>query len=177
MARYFLDSSALIKYDHYETGFTEVERILREAHSERLIARLTWVEILSGLAKKRGASGILKGRQRDIVNCDRRLGNLGGSDGSPSYPIPVHNSLCPPRTLADARERLQGRIPPVWPRPGSAPRPQRVAYDRTLRGEIVPAPPFVEFPMVELDRQFLARREIVFQRDGVTLSLSWLPSS
>jgi predicted nucleic acid-binding protein len=52
MARYFLDSSALIKYYHHETGSTEVERILREAHSERLIARLTWVEILSGLAKK-----------------------------------------------------------------------------------------------------------------------------
>ncbi len=41
MSRYFLDSSALIKYYHHETGSTEVERILREAHSERLIAQLT----------------------------------------------------------------------------------------------------------------------------------------
>jgi predicted nucleic acid-binding protein len=52
MARYFLDSSALIKYYHNETGSAEVERILREADSGHLITRLTWVEILSGLAKK-----------------------------------------------------------------------------------------------------------------------------
>jgi predicted nucleic acid-binding protein len=52
MARYFFDSSALIKYYHDETGSPTVERILREAHSEHLIARLTWVEILSGLAKR-----------------------------------------------------------------------------------------------------------------------------
>jgi predicted nucleic acid-binding protein len=52
MARYFLDSSALIKYYHDETGSPEVRRILGEAGSEHFIARLTWVEILSGLAKK-----------------------------------------------------------------------------------------------------------------------------
>jgi predicted nucleic acid-binding protein len=52
MARYFLDSSALIKYYHDETGSPEVRRILAEADSEHFIARLTWVEILSGLAKK-----------------------------------------------------------------------------------------------------------------------------
>jgi predicted nucleic acid-binding protein len=52
MARYFLDSSALIKYYHNEPGSPEVQRILGEAGSEHLIARLTWVEILSGLAKK-----------------------------------------------------------------------------------------------------------------------------
>jgi predicted nucleic acid-binding protein len=52
MPRYFLDSSALIKYYHVEAGSSEVGRILGEAHSERIIARLTWAEILSGLAKK-----------------------------------------------------------------------------------------------------------------------------
>jgi predicted nucleic acid-binding protein len=52
MARYFLDSSALIKYYHNETGSPAVERNLGEARSEFLIARLAWVEILSGLAKK-----------------------------------------------------------------------------------------------------------------------------
>jgi predicted nucleic acid-binding protein len=52
MARYFLDSSALIKYYHNETGSPTVESILRDTQSEHLIARLTWVEILSGLAKK-----------------------------------------------------------------------------------------------------------------------------
>ncbi len=52
MARYFFDSSALIKYYHNEIGSPTVERILRDVHSEHLIARLSWVEILSGLAKK-----------------------------------------------------------------------------------------------------------------------------
>jgi predicted nucleic acid-binding protein len=52
MARYFVDSSALIKYYHNETGSPAVDRILGEADSERLIAGLTWVEILSALAKK-----------------------------------------------------------------------------------------------------------------------------
>jgi predicted nucleic acid-binding protein len=52
MARYFFDSSALIKYYHDETGSPVVERILREGRSEHVIARLTFVEILSGLAKK-----------------------------------------------------------------------------------------------------------------------------
>jgi uncharacterized protein len=52
MPRYFLDSSALIKYYHAEAGSPEVGRILGEARSEHIIARLTWAEILSGLAKK-----------------------------------------------------------------------------------------------------------------------------
>jgi len=52
MARYFLDSSALFKHYRNEIGSPTVERILREVHSEHLIARLTLVEILSGLAKK-----------------------------------------------------------------------------------------------------------------------------
>jgi hypothetical protein len=42
----------LIKYYHDETGSAEVRRILGEADSEHFIARLTWVEILSGLARK-----------------------------------------------------------------------------------------------------------------------------
>ncbi len=52
MTRSFLDSSALIKYYHDEESSLTVKRMLMELHFERLIARLTWVEILSGLAKR-----------------------------------------------------------------------------------------------------------------------------
>jgi predicted nucleic acid-binding protein len=52
MARYFFDSSALIKYYHREAGSPRVQRMLGEADSEHFIARFTLVELLSGLAKK-----------------------------------------------------------------------------------------------------------------------------
>jgi hypothetical protein len=58
MPRYFFDSSALIKYYHNEIGSPRIQRILGEGGSEHLIARFTWVEILSGLAKKVGMSVI-----------------------------------------------------------------------------------------------------------------------
>jgi predicted nucleic acid-binding protein len=52
MPRYFFDSSALIKQYHNEIGSPRIQHILGEAGSEHFIARFTWVEILSGLAKK-----------------------------------------------------------------------------------------------------------------------------
>ena len=52
MPRYFLDSSALIKYYHNEPGSPEVQRILGEVASKHFISRLAWTEILSRLAKK-----------------------------------------------------------------------------------------------------------------------------
>jgi len=52
MARYFFDTSALVKHYHAETGTTEIRRILAEAGAEHLIARLATVEILSGFATK-----------------------------------------------------------------------------------------------------------------------------
>jgi predicted nucleic acid-binding protein len=70
MARYFLDSSAIVKYYHIEIGSTEVQRILGEAGSEHLIARLTWVEILSGLARKVRMGVILAA---DYGQLERRL--------------------------------------------------------------------------------------------------------
>ena len=70
MPRYFLDSSALIKYYHNEAGSPEVGRILGEAHSERIIARLTWAEILSGLAKK-VRTGVIP--PSDYGNLERRF--------------------------------------------------------------------------------------------------------
>jgi uncharacterized protein len=70
MPRYFLDSSALIKYYHNEAGSPEVGRILGEAHSEYIIARLTWAEILSGLAKK-VRTGVIP--PSDYGNLERRF--------------------------------------------------------------------------------------------------------
>ena len=52
MARYFFDTSALVKQYHAETGTPEVQRILAEPAAELLISRLATVEILSGFATK-----------------------------------------------------------------------------------------------------------------------------
>jgi predicted nucleic acid-binding protein len=52
MARYFLDTSALVKNYHAETGTPEVQRILTEPGAELLITRIATVEILSGFASK-----------------------------------------------------------------------------------------------------------------------------
>jgi uncharacterized protein len=52
MARYFLDTSALVKHDHAEDGTARVDGILREPGAELLISRLTLVETLSVFAIK-----------------------------------------------------------------------------------------------------------------------------
>ena len=52
MARYFLDTSALVKQYHAEVGTPRVRTILSELNSEHLITRLATVEILSGFATK-----------------------------------------------------------------------------------------------------------------------------
>ncbi len=52
MPRYFLDTSALVKNYHVESGTAEVRRILGEAGSEFFISRLATVEMLSGFAGK-----------------------------------------------------------------------------------------------------------------------------
>src|SRR3954449_4713885 len=52
MARYFFDTSALVKYYHVEVGTPKVRAILAEPGAEQLIARLATVEILSGFASK-----------------------------------------------------------------------------------------------------------------------------
>ena len=52
MPEYFLDTSALVKNDHAETGTADVQRMLREAGSEFFISRLATVEMLSGFAGK-----------------------------------------------------------------------------------------------------------------------------
>src|SRR3954452_10326606 len=52
MARYFLDTSALIKNYHVESGTPDVQRIMTEPGAELLISRLALVETLSGFAAK-----------------------------------------------------------------------------------------------------------------------------
>jgi predicted nucleic acid-binding protein len=52
MARYFFDTSALIKHYHVEAGTNTVDRIINEAGAEFLIARLTLVETVSVFAIK-----------------------------------------------------------------------------------------------------------------------------
>jgi predicted nucleic acid-binding protein len=52
MARYFFDTSALVKHYHPEAGTGAVDRIINEPGAELLIARLTLVETISVFAIK-----------------------------------------------------------------------------------------------------------------------------
>ena len=52
MARYFFDTSALVKHYHSETGTDAVDRMIGEPGAELLIARLTLVETISVFAIK-----------------------------------------------------------------------------------------------------------------------------
>jgi uncharacterized protein len=52
MARYFFDTSALVKHYHAEKGTDAVDRVMGEAGAELLIARLTLVETISVFAIK-----------------------------------------------------------------------------------------------------------------------------
>jgi predicted nucleic acid-binding protein len=52
MARYFFDTSALVKHYHAEAGTDRVDRLINEAGAELLIARLTLVETTSVFAIK-----------------------------------------------------------------------------------------------------------------------------
>jgi uncharacterized protein len=52
MARYFFDSSALIKRYHLESGTFEVRKLITEPGAECVISQLATVELLSGFAGK-----------------------------------------------------------------------------------------------------------------------------
>ena len=52
MARYFFDTSALVKHYHAEAGTDVVDRLIAETGAELLIARLTLVETISVFAIK-----------------------------------------------------------------------------------------------------------------------------
>ncbi len=59
MARYFFDTSALVKNYHVEAGTPEVQRLLAEPGAELLVSRLAAVEIVSGFAAKVRTGAIL----------------------------------------------------------------------------------------------------------------------
>jgi len=52
MANYFLDSSALVKYYHTETGSAEVNRLIHELNARHYISWLITVEVASAFAVK-----------------------------------------------------------------------------------------------------------------------------
>lgn len=52
MAYYFLDSSAVGKNYHVESGTAEVERLLKEHAARHFISRLTVIEVQSVFARK-----------------------------------------------------------------------------------------------------------------------------
>lgn len=52
MARYFFDTSSLVKNYHVETGTPLVQQLLVQPKSEFFISRLAAVEMLSGFAAK-----------------------------------------------------------------------------------------------------------------------------
>lgn len=51
MARYFLDSSALVKRYHVENGTADLEQLFKSPHNQFLISRLAIVEVHSSFAR------------------------------------------------------------------------------------------------------------------------------
>ena len=51
MARYFLDSSALVKRYHAESGSADVQQLFREPAAQFFVSRLALVEVHSTLAR------------------------------------------------------------------------------------------------------------------------------
>jgi hypothetical protein len=49
---YFLDSSALVKRYVPEVGTTWIQTLAPDANNQLYIARITWVEVLSALARR-----------------------------------------------------------------------------------------------------------------------------
>ena len=78
MARYYFDTSAVVKNYHTESGTADVQRMLREAGSEFFISRLATVEMLSGFAGKVrtgvfSSSHFDKLRRRFLADVRRRM--------------------------------------------------------------------------------------------------------
>jgi len=79
MARYFLDTSALLKHYHAEIGTPKVRAILAEPGAELLVSRLASVELLSAFAIK-VRTGVLSSpdfaRRRGLFLADVKRGLL-----------------------------------------------------------------------------------------------------
>jgi predicted nucleic acid-binding protein len=73
MSNYFLDSSALVKYYHTETGSAEVNRLIHELNAHHYISRLITVEVTSAFAVKTRTGEL---DERDFAPLLRRLRTL-----------------------------------------------------------------------------------------------------
>jgi hypothetical protein len=87
MARYFFDTSALVKNYHVVSGTPEVQRLLSEPGAEIFISRLASVETLSGFAAK-VRTGLIMGQEfqrlRGLILADVKRKHL--------HPMRVLNS-------------------------------------------------------------------------------------
>jgi uncharacterized protein len=76
MTRYFLDSSALVKRYHPESGTEKVERLFAEPNSRILVSRLALVEFHScsarlvreGVLSQQNFRGLVTRLEADVVN-------------------------------------------------------------------------------------------------------------
>jgi predicted nucleic acid-binding protein len=90
---YFLDSSALVKRYVAETGSTWIQTITAtQANNQLIITRITWVEVLSALARRQREGGLSSinvdkavqafrydlDMQYQIVELDRSLAETAG---------------------------------------------------------------------------------------------------
>jgi predicted nucleic acid-binding protein len=66
---YFLDSSALVKRYVTETGTSWVQSVTHPSvHNRLIIARLTWVEVLSALARRRREGSLSSEQVTGAIN-------------------------------------------------------------------------------------------------------------
>src|SRR4051794_40326329 len=92
MARYFFDTSALVKHYHAEAGTGAVDRIVGTAGVELLIARLTLVETISGKEKGHAKLSSRHGCQYRLLMPVARTGPDRTYKGMPCAPMPPNGS-------------------------------------------------------------------------------------
>jgi uncharacterized protein len=104
---YFLDSSAIVKRYVRELGSNWIRQITHsDADSQLFIARITWVEVLSALARRQREGGLDQttitqiktvfqihlDRQYRILEIDRTLTDLAG-DLVSQYPLRAYDAI------------------------------------------------------------------------------------
>jgi uncharacterized protein len=104
---YFLDSSAIVKRYVRELGSHWIRQITHsDADNQLFIARITWVEVLSALARRQREGGLDRAtvlqiktvfqihldRQYRILEIDQTLTNLAG-DLVGQYPLRAYDAI------------------------------------------------------------------------------------
>ena len=77
MARYFLDSSALVKHYHQESGSPAVEGLFNQPGDKLFVSGLALVEVHSAFAqacsrRRYHRAGFCKSHRADAIRCIRR---------------------------------------------------------------------------------------------------------